>query len=90
MADQRTIGEWHERTFGDCDPSRIGRKLLEEAAELTVAIKERGYADCPDVRGEIADVAIALAAIAHRCGVDIQDCVAEKFKRVEKKYAGHG
>ena len=86
MIDQSEIGQWHERTFDGCSARRVGRKLLEESAELHCALAEHGYGDIKAVGSEIADVYIVLSAIAHRCGINIQEEVKKKFDIVQKRY----
>lgn len=68
------VANWHRATFGeDCSALRVGKKTLEEAAELFVALQGTFY---PAQLRELADVAITLHALAYRLGVSL-DSVTE-------------
>lgn len=86
--DEAAVGRWHREVFGeDCPPKAVGRKLLEESAELFCALAEHEYSDDPDIAAEIGDVMIMLLVIADRCGLDVPYCFAKKFEKVTRKYA---
>lgn len=88
MVDQQQIGEWHRRTFPDCDPGRLLAKLHEEVRELDFELGFLGYSDKAQLQDELADVAIVIMAIADRCGFNLQSATDNKFARVVDKYDG--
>jgi NTP pyrophosphatase (non-canonical NTP hydrolase) len=90
-----TVGRWLESTYG---PERNlllqGLKLASEAGELVGAIGKRGDGrPAPPegwgthIRREAADVLIALLAIAYTEGFDLNVAAADKWRRVQAKYA---
>lgn len=87
MVDQRRIGDWHTRIFPTCSPSRLIAKLMEEVEELSDELSDFGFSAQHSTADEIADVAIVIYAIAHRCGIDVSAAVQSKFQKVELKYA---
>lgn len=88
MTNQQQVGEWHRRTFSDCEPARLRKKLYEEWSEANYELRVAGYRNGARLRDEIADVAIVLMAIADRCGFDLQQAIDDKFARVTQKYDG--
>lgn len=80
---QQSIGEWHEKTYGDCPQPRIALKVLEESAELYAAVKLPNNSLWETL--EAADVLIALLALSHRGNMNLMRMAEEKFELVKKR-----
>lgn len=83
---QDRVGAWVDTTFPGDDLTRRGLMLGEETGEVQRCIVKAAQ----DVRGgsakwmaelpgEVADVFICLAAIAHRAGFDLDDAIAARW-----------
>lgn len=83
----RTVGEYVcSRWPGD--PKQRGRKLLEEAAELSVNLSDQWRMKqygLQHVSDEIGDVLIVLASICHMLRIDPGKAMADKFSEVQSK-----
>jgi len=69
------------------------KKLLEEVgelAELFILYNNRPYYNYPELRGEIADVAIVLACIASRIGIEISPAMDEKLEVLKQRLVEMG
>ena len=66
----KEINDWQDKVFTQATAESTAAHLLREAKELY---------DDPYDAGEIADIFILLAAVAHKTGVDIETAVERKM-----------
>lgn len=84
---QSAVAHWHRAAFPGCEPAELTKKIGEEVAELIHEIGATGYeVQYGNGAPELADVAIALLALADRCQVDLGAEIAERLLDVRKRY----
>lgn len=85
MSLQDEVGAWHRETFGPYGPEisrRIAKKVLEEAAELYVAVGAGGR---PEIRRELGDVGVAVSALASTLTMDLESQTRIRLNEVKRR-----
>jgi phosphoribosyl-ATP pyrophosphohydrolase len=91
--------EWHEATFPNRDPLKTAKKVLEEASELHIAVKEDVYQESRKDRqsrpgllyagrrisDEIADVMICAMVLSTFFDMDLESVVLERLAVVKER-----
>ena len=85
MSLQKQVGAWHRETFGPYGVGierRIAKKILEEAAELYVAVSGGSRTAALE---EIGDVGIALSALTEALGAELNAETRIRFEEVKRR-----
>jgi hypothetical protein len=97
LSDPLPIGEFQRRTTAllaaVAHPRILSAiALMEETGELAkLVLEHEGYGkplDAKKLGGELADIAIALAELATRYGVDLESACTDKLADIEKRVPG--
>jgi len=82
---QESILDWSRKTFGDCSPLELAKRMKLEVDELVLKLKPTGLTNfnlpkqLEALGREVADVEIMLREIAELLAIDIQTVVDEKM-----------
>lgn len=85
---QLEVGPWQRKRWpATATQERTALKVCEEAGELAGAVIKlaEGRRAPQDVRNEIGDVLISLAACADLHGFDLGDCARERWAEVRER-----
>ena len=89
---QRSVAQWHRQEFPKSDLPQQALVLTEEVGEVCRAIVKkaqgiRGMAEHWDanLRTEVADVLIALCAVAEHAGIDLADALTDRWPDVRRR-----